>query len=224
MVDVHKIADIYTDLHFVFTSGTHGDSYANYRALGLPEHQSLLYETSVHLIQKCINKGALDPLKPIIIVGPETLGAKMFDEIMRAAGKDLPSVLHRGASGVMPFGTKQLWFSITDDLNNPETQVIFVDDLLNQGHTTRVVDKVIEKHFGLSITTIAVIGDRSGLQASEFNVEHVVSLEEFKFSVFDPTKESCRLCLEGRPIVRKPGHGFKFEEDHPDYFGGFIDL
>lgn len=221
MADVHRVCDVHVSGHFVYTGGTHGDSYADYRSLAQFDKRSLLHEVCIHLVQRVIKNSMIDSSKSITIVGPETLGAKMLDCIFCTFGDELPYQISTRAFKRVSDKRKYVWTSSATRPVDAGSQVIWVDDLLNKGSTFKITNKLI-RQCGSRVMVVGVIGNRSGLKPDELGVDHIEALERFILNRYDA--DSCPLCRDEVPIVRHPGHGHKFEEVNPGYPGGFVDL
>jgi len=227
MADVHKIVQIYPagSGHFVYTSGMHGNGYVDYRALGKPEHKELLEEVVILLFRKALSHSGFIASSKIVACGPETMGKHMIEALERAniMGK-LPTFktlytlkLLKDPKTPNAF----IWNMDPEDLLTG-AQIIWFDDLLNMGSTAKTSMQMVEQ-YGNKIGVVATIGDRCNVTANHLGVARIVSLETHPgFTVHNP-KCLCTLCEAGVPIVRRPGHGYKFEAEHPDYRGGFID-
>jgi len=220
---IHAVTDVYADKHFVYTGDAHGDGYVNYRGLGTPDNEVLCTEVSVELLILSVLTMGFDIYKPIVVIGPRSMGAQMVTFIREHfQPQDTTNVrtyiLKKGSErGQFVWSTdEKLTFS-------PDTQIVWMDDLLNNGTTVTTTRKMIEACGG-RINVIAVIGDRSGLTASDLGADHIISLERFDLSRYELNDEPCPLCEKKVPIVRNPGHGHTFEKENPDYPGGFIDL
>lgn len=218
--NIHRVADVYTNMHFVYTGDAHGDGYVNYRGLGKPENAPVLERSVVRLIEHIIESKP-DPYKRITVIGPETLGAQMVT-LLRA----LPQFRRVVDTRVLLKGESKgtyVWHENPSLRLGADRYVVFMDDLLNAGSTFSTA-KTLVREQGSRINAIAVIGDRSGLSPFELEVDHVASLEQFRLNRYDLSEGPCPLCLQGVPIVRRPGHGHQYEKDHPDYGGRYIDL
>lgn len=218
---IHEVADVHRDKHFVFTSGDHGEDYVNYRALAEEQHQELLSNACLSLIKTILEELPLDTAKPILVVGPETLGALMARQIYTISKRQLrlnPSI---GTFRKVPGSGKHFIWELKPEKLSPHTQVIWVDDLLNASSTFRATEPLITE-IGARVSAIGVIGDRSGLKPRDLGVKLTVSLEQFAPKRY-PADE-CPLCARHEPIVRRPGHGYAFEKQHPNYQGGFVDV
>jgi hypothetical protein len=219
--------EVYDDLHFVYSGDDHGPGYANFRPLGNPGNEEILAELSFRLIMKAIEGARLDISRPIGVVGPETLGAKMVRSGVYAYNS-------RKAPGL-----PRLRFSFfKHDPHNKEkfhwgdgggaslmemgTPVIWIDDLMNKGSTWERTKNLILDFWPGSVKAIATFGDRSEHTNETLGVPYFGSLSKISLERF-PADE-CPLCKDQIPIVRNPGHGHLFEQSHPDHPGGFTSL
>jgi hypothetical protein len=226
LAEIHAAADVYTGMHFVYSGRDHGEGYVDYRSLGrLPENAPILRKASLLLFTRTIERAHLDPGRPITLVGPETLGAQMTMQIFAASADEFPSALFdRSLLRIcnlkkVPGGLA--WMHSTANAIDSESQIIFVDDLLNALSTFECANKLVTG-LDASVAAIAVLGDRSGKTAADIGVRHIESLETFSLTRYQP--HECPRCKRLVPIVRRPGHGYKFEQEHPDYPGGFVNL
>lgn len=100
-------------------------------------------------------------------------------------------------------------------------RVLVVEDLLNTGDTVKKVIEQVRKHGGIVIGVIAVC-NRGSETAESLGVPCLEALAEVDFHVLDA--DTCSLCAEAVPIVSDIGHGGSYQEQHPDYAGGYVAL
>lgn len=217
---IHGVADVYQGRHLVYTSGDHGDGYVNYRPLGQEQNRLLLREACVLILQRAIEHAKLDTAKPITVIGPQTLGAIMAEQLFYASSNELPLCLNTRIFAKAEDGKGFVWASSPQNVVNKDAQIVWVDDLLNAGSTFTQTQELV-KACGARVRVIGVIGDRSGLSAADLGVDHIEALERFTLNRYKA--EECPLCFDHVPILRKPGHGHEFEKQRPDYAGGYID-
>lgn len=218
---------VYTDKHFVYTNDEHGEAYANLRSLAAEENLSILRELSYRLIEHAIQVGNLDLSQQIVVVGPETLGAMIAEEgvaIFNLRTLHGTPRLNVGTFIHNPTDKKKfLWGEGGGSaLMGQGAQVIWVDDLLNQGSTFKRTRHLVEDFWPGSIKIVATIVDRSCESVLSLNVPVLANL--IKLSLQSYPADQCRFCAENRPLVLKPGHGGKFQETNLDYAGGFYSL
>ncbi len=218
-----KQGELYIDSHFVYTSGMHGDGYVNHRFLAAQQFQDELQSLSLMLLDKTIDATDIDTAQRTLLIGPKTLGAKMVN-----AAADAYNHKH-GTSiryAVIDYrkdeaGNKTYFWSPDsrgiDDVCAPGTQVIWMDDLMNQSSTLRHTREIFENR--APITAAAVFFDRSNFTAEQLGVPAFVWLEKHTMQAYDPRK--CPMCDAQMPIRTDLGHGEKFRHANPDYPGGF---
>lgn len=219
--DVTRVADVYTERHFVYTSGQHGHGYVNYRALKEPTHTDLRQEVATLLLARTIADAGYPAEEPILVVGPETLGQLLVHDLAQAQqrGEVAQTLIFRSFAKDAS-GEGFVWNeALPSDLPSA-TPVVWLDDLLNRTSTfTKTRMLLVEA--GLSTIAIGVIGDRSQASTADLRVVCITALQHFTLDAYPPA--DCPYCTEERPIVRKPGHGYKFEVIYPAYPGGFVD-
>jgi len=98
-------------------------------------------------------------------------------------------------------------------------RVLFVEDILNSGDTTRKVIAQARKH-GAEVLGVSAICNRGKETAESLGVPRFVALSSVDFQVFDA--DTCPLCADTIPIVSDIGHGKEYQEAHPDYAGGYV--
>ena len=218
---------VYTDRHFVYTSDEHGEAYANLRSLAAEENLPILRELSYRLIAHAIEAAKLDLSQQIVVVGPETLGAMIAEEgvaIFNLRTLHGTPRLRAGNFIHDPADKKKfLWGEGGESaIIASGAQIIWIDDLLNQGSTLKRTRHLVEDFWPDSIKVVATIVDRSHESAESLEVPILVNL--VKLSLQSYSANQCPFCAEKRPMILHPGHGWKFQESNPDYIGGFYSL
>lgn len=226
MTDVGRHAKIYPagSGHFVYSGGMHGDGYVDYRPLQHEDHFDLLREVSVLLLRKTIKQAKFDTSKKITVCGPQTMGEYMVNAIESASQLGmLDDLAELNTRRLLKHPDKKDSFVWEADPSRvlKNAQNIWMDDLLNTGKTTKICRAMYEAE-GARVHAVATIGDRCNASSAQLGVDHTVCLEEFsEFSVHSP--DVCKLCIASVPIVRHPGHGHKFQENHVAHPGGYIE-
>jgi hypothetical protein len=219
MADVHQVADVFTNSHFIYTSWKHGHGYVNYRPLGKEGQELLLREVCAHLLNKMLGNIKVSNYRNIVAIGPETMGAKMIKQIRAMSGEDLPyNVDTRMLLKDPDDRTKFVWEANPERVLNEDSLVLWMDDLLNLASTFNRTAPMIY-HYGATIHSVGVIGNRSIVLPHELSIRQIVSLEKFELPAFD--QGLCPYCEMDRPVVTDLGHGLKWQELHPDYAGDF---
>jgi adenine/guanine phosphoribosyltransferase-like PRPP-binding protein len=212
---------LHTGKHFVYTSDTHGDAYADLRVFNREENKGHLGTLSLQLIEKILTTVEIDLDKPITIVGPDTLGAIIAEYAAYGHyAKYSRELRWLRLEAVVTNGEKEFRWHKDFVPARPHEQVIYVDDLMNESSTWKKCRPIVEKYG--NVCAIGTIADRSGLIAHDLGVPYFISLVRFTLERFKP--EDCPHCKNQVPIVLKPGHGHKFQADNPDYAGGYITL
>ena len=207
--------------HFVYSGGDHGEDYINLRVLKeFPDDFALI---SYQLLEQTITHAKLNTAKPLVVVGPETLGAMMAKKAVELYQHDNPG--RQIASGYFKAievnGKKEYMWGDGDIIPLIKgAQVIWIDDLMDAGSTLERTRMFVE-NFG-TIVAVAVIADRSDSKAEQLRIPHFEALLEFVFPRY--SANMCPLCAAHKPIVTSLGYGKRFQEINPDYPGGFIDI
>ena len=215
--------ELYVDEHFIYASWKHGTGYVNNRFLGKDEFRSELQRFSLELMEKTIDQAHIDTEKPVLIIGIKTLGATMAKTAAEAYNKKHGTqIRHAIISYEKKVGHDKVyyWDSENAPINHlctPQTQVIWMDDLLNLSSTLESTRDIFE-HLS-AIAAVAVLFDRSNLTADDINVPALVSLEKHAMRAYAP--EVCPMCKKKQPIVENFGRGNEYRKKYPNYPGGY---
>ncbi len=220
---LEKQGEVLTNSHFIYTSGKHGDGYANMRFLGRPEFETELRSFSYELLCRAIADGGLDLGRSILVVGPQTLGAKMAKVAVLEYNRRHDAHIRYATFDATKHDDNTKTFSWATD--NPAihhlcqgAQIIWMDDLLNVASTFARTRSIVEGF--APVMVVAVLFDRSAFSAKDLDVACLVSLERHTMYAYEP--EDCLACRDNVPIVNNLGHGAQFQNLHPDYPGGFV--
>ncbi len=211
--------------HFIYTSGVHVERYHNVR-----------WSACDNDTMSMIASDMVDPQwagQVDVVFGPETLGRTFVDRVGQAASQ-------QGVTGL-----KVMWCQIVkhDDGTRevrlpdeemygfsrylkPGAKVWIIDDVLSKGTTSLLVLNFL-RAFGVEIVGVSAVlrlnqtvtAKVLGVPALQF-LEDVVGVEML-------SEAECQergMCSRNEPIVLKPGHGFEYQIEHPDYPGGYVDL
>lgn len=215
--------ELYVEDHFVYTSDMHGDGYVNHRFLSKPQFQRELQDLSLMLLENVIADAGIDVTQPILLIGPKSLGADMVEVAADACNFQHGTKIQYAVIDYRKdrAGHKTYFWSDDnpdrEDVCLPGTQVIWMDDLMNQASTLQNTRRIFE-HL-CPITAVAVFFDRSSLTTAELRVPTFVSLEKHTMHAYDPLE--CPMCTMQIPIRTDLGHGEKYQRVHPDYPGGY---
>jgi orotate phosphoribosyltransferase len=204
---------VLTGSHFIYTSGLHGTAYINMRAVA---HEAGWLDSIGSELAGRIRDffGASDV---DLIIGPETLGRTLAgdtakqDRLWSAIWCDI----------VEADGVKQAVFS--EKLNFGRLvqgkSVVIVDDLLTTGSSIKLVANLINESGGDLLGAVVVVRRTPEVSESDCGVPFLSVLADIPgFLTF--TEEECSTvgpCSTRTPVVLRPGHGWKWIEDHPGY-------
>ena len=226
LTKIRRAAHVHINQHFVYSGGDHGDGYGDYRPLGRrPEFAPILREVALLLLRRTIAKVPFDMTEPLVLIGPQTLGAQMVTQIYYAPANELEDIVPtRSLLRLMTFKKTEQgfeWSQSPQDIVVPVSQVVWFDDMLNAGSTFEKTNQLIKEQCAY-IAAVCVIGNRSRKTAADLGVSHLEAFETLEMERYP--EDECPLCKSHVPITRHPGHGWKFEQDHPDYPGGFVNI
>ena len=195
--------------HFVYKSGKHGSGYINLDPV-LPDI-NLMIEVCGQLVE---------PFRDEI----DTVAAP-------AVGGIALAVLAASHASDETHGVAAVWADKDGDQFAFERagfvdhlagkRVLVVEDLLTTGDSARKVCQEAKRH-GADVIGVSAICNRGGVTAAQRGVERLHSLAEVSFEAVPA--DGCELCAGGEPIVTDIGHGDKYQAEHPDYPGGYVNL
>lgn len=209
LAELEDAGAIYTDKHFVYTSGKHGSAYINLDPL-FPNVRltSELCELMIEPFFGRVDTVAA-PATGGIVLG--VLSARSFNN----HGQPVASVWADKSDGEFVFERAGFLEHITGK------RVLVVEDLLNSGVSVERVCRLVEKHGG-EIVGASVVCNRGPSTKESLGVPQLEALATVKMEIV-PADE-CTLCANGVPIVEDIGHGSDYKADHPDYTGGYVTL
>ncbi len=204
--ELAKVGSVYTDKHFVYTTGQHGPAYINFDPL-FP-NVSLVRSLCEQLVAPFA--GHVDT-----VVAPATGGIALAvlsaDALSRSEGN--VSLAWADKDG------KEFQFErngFVDAITNK--RVLVVEDLLNTGGSVAKVCRLVEQHGG-ELVGASVIVNRGASTAETLQIPRLEALATVTFSSV-PAGE-CELCKTNVPIITDIGHGGEYQAEHPDYPGGY---
>jgi orotate phosphoribosyltransferase len=214
---------VLTGKHFVYTSkdvqtskNNHGPAYINMRQVA--HDTGFLSRVGGEMAAR------LAPLQPDLVLGPETLGRTLANSTGVALG--IPAIW---CDIVEPnHGPKYATFSPKLNFQRllPGKRVVIVDDLLTTGGSISLTAIAARKEKANIIGAACVVRRTPDVGAPQCSVPVLKVLAEVEgFEVL--TSDECEQrgpCSRAEPIVRRPGHGWQWEAEHPDYSGGYTDL
>lgn len=201
--------------HFVFKSGKHCASYC--RPDDLIPHTRELW-----LLADVMAEPFLDMVQ--VVIGAHFGGnalAQMVAQAMCLRGREIVWVATaRGADGQQIVEPNR---DLERHLRGKPTLV--VDDISATGESPGQVAQLARGHGAVvvGVSVIAAYCDNQKL-AKESGVKKAHALHRFEFQTYEASE--CPMCKRFEPIVadRSLGHGWEFQQEHPDYPGGYVSL
>jgi orotate phosphoribosyltransferase len=207
------VGAVYTNDHLVLTSGRHSPVYVNMRAIA-PE-VTLVDDIGVELAK--IIAGDLRSLgiDQYALVGPETLGRTLAAAVALYTADGIAfwcDITGEGEEKTAALPTKMQF----ETRLTPGTKAVVVDDLLTSGSSVKPVISML-RNMGVGVLGVAVVVRRNpNVTADTLEVPHLWTLEEVDGGETYPA-DACPMCAAGQPLRLRPGHGWKFAEEHPDH-------
>ena len=206
------VGAVYLDKHFVYKSGKHGPGYIC---------MDPIFADPVMLAQMV--ELLLEPFAENydVISAPATGGVALASTasnfLLYRKGRRVPALwADKGGDGF-----------VVDRLSFPEgmrdKRVLVVEDLLTTGSSVRGTCAAIEACGG-EVIGLSAVCNRGGVTASSIEVPRLEQLTDVDFQAYDA--DVCPHCAQGQPIVIDGalGHGAAYQQDHPDYHGGYVSL
>lgn len=209
--ELEKVRSVYTNKHFVYSSGKHGSGYINMDPLFV---QTELGREIGRLLGDQASGDKFDT-----VAGPATGGIILAQWTASAFSTQDHPVATVWADKV---GDGQFDFERSGFKEQIKgKKVLVVEDLLTTGGSVEKVCRLVESYGG-DLVGVSVICNRGSVTADDLKVPRLEALAEVRFEAQDP--ENCDLCAQSVPIVEDLGHGDDFKKEHPDYQGGYQKL
>ena len=205
LTELEKIGAVFTDKHFVYTSGKHGSGYINMDMM-FP-HTELVAEICRALAEPFAGDFAT-------VVAPATGGIVLAVLTARETGA---KGVWADKDGMGGFEFERAGFV----QQVASKQVLVVEDLLTTGGSVEKVCREVEKAGG-TVIGVSVVCNRGGVTAEDLHVPRLEQLANVQFVANDPA--DCPECAAHVPIVEDMGHGDDYKKEHPDYVGGYVTL
>jgi orotate phosphoribosyltransferase len=155
--------------------------------------------------------------KADIVIGPETLGRTLAELTAAESGK-LPGIWC-GFEG--EGNDKRAVFAANLNFGRllAGKHVAIVDDLLTTGSSVKLVSDLVLANGGIPVMVVVVVRRTPEISHKECHVLELDVLADVPgFEVF--TEQQCAEygpCSRREAITLRPGHGWKWIEDHPGY-------
>ncbi len=203
--ELESIGAVFSDKHFVYTSGKHGSGYINMDMM-FP-HTALVSQICQELAAPF--KGEFDT-----VVAPATGGIVLAVLTARETGTK-GVWADKDGNGGFEFERAGFVQQVTGK------QVLVVEDLLTTGGSVEKVCREVEQAGG-TVVGVSVVCNRGNVTAEQLQVTRLQALAEVSFTAYEPA--DCPECRAGMPIVEDMGHGDDYKKTHPDYPGGYVTL
>jgi orotate phosphoribosyltransferase len=197
---LEKSGSIFSNSHFVFTSGKHAPRYIDKMALfAHPIYASAMGE----LFAKKFQNASID-----VVVAP-AMGGIILSQW---TAYHLSHLLNRAIIGIYTEKTpdSQQVFTRGYDKYVIDKNVLIVEDNVTTGGSVRKVVDAVKKAGGNIIEVCSMTNINPKPQSITDNIigAKYSSLSELPVIVYDP--ENCPLCEQNVPINTEHGHGNKF--------------
>lgn len=198
---------IITDGHVVLTSGKHSAGYINLRKLaGRRDAMADVGEIISQNIHKHTNAGSKD----ILLVGPETMGRNLAQEVAHINGNDYVWCEPNSDKTAMQWNQKLDFEEVIKG-----RRCIILDDVLTTAQSLLQTINLIRSSGGEVKGAVVIIRRNVEISAGVLGIPWLESLQDIGIPAYNA--EKCPLCAEKKPIWLHPGHGYEWIKDHPDY-------
>lgn len=208
--ELERVGSVYTEKHFVYSSGKHGSGYINM--------DPLFVQTELgRKIGQALAKPYADQFDTV--AGPATGGIILAQWTAAAASTaDVPiATVWADKIGDGKFDFERSGF--VEQIKGK--RVLVVEDLLTTGGSVEKVCRLVESYGG-QLVGVSVVCNRGGVTAADLGVPQLEALANISFEAQDP--ERCELCAQNIPIIEDIGHGDDYKDAHPEYAGGYQKL
>lgn len=201
--------------HFVGVSGKHLAGYCNIDPL-LP-HTTVLKDVTEELVKPFAKDDIDSVVVPAVGAIPLSQWGPYFLE--KLSGKTVLGVWADKVPGdAFDFERSGFKEAVSGK------RVLILEDMINQMASVKKISELVKKNGG-TVVGVASIASNKGVSAEAIGVDKYVGLADIHYDVW--TAEDCAktgLCSQNVPIVIDVGHGSDFQEEHPDYAGGYENI
>lgn len=205
LAELEKIGAVFTDKHFVYTSGKHGTGYIN---------MDMMFPYTALVADICVELAAPFAGQFDTVAAPATGGIVLAVLTARESGKNGVWADKDGNGG---FVFERAGFVA----QVKGKKVLVVEDLLTTGGSVEKVCREIEKAGG-TVVGVSVVCNRGGVTADTLHVPRLEALANVSFTSYE--LDACAACAASVPIVEDMGHGDDYKNEHPNYIGGYVKL
>ncbi len=200
-----KVKAIYTDDHFVYTSGKHGSIYINKDALY--PHTKVTSQVGLLFAKKFKNKNIEVVVAPA--VGGTILSQWTAYHLSKLKKKEILSVYTEKDKGTLAAAAdSQHIFRRGYDKLVKGKNVLVIEDLTTTGISVKKVVKAV-RNIGGKVIAVGVMVNRNPQEVNKrfFSVTFY-ALGTLKADAYEPN--DCPLCKKRLPINTEIGHGKEF--------------
>jgi orotate phosphoribosyltransferase len=203
-----KTKAIYTDSHFVGTSGRHMSAYINKDAL-------YPHSYDVSRIAELFAEKHKDEEIDVVLgpaIGGAILGTWTAFHLSKLKNKEILSVYTEKDKGTSASNAEsnQIFKRGYDKLVEGKS-VLIVEDLTTTGGSVKKAANAVKDARGTVAAICVMVNRDSKLVTSESVGAPFSSLAVYEFPSY--TEEECPLCKDGVPVNTTVGHGKKFLEE-----------
>lgn len=195
---LQSVNAIYTNDHFVYTSGKHGSVYINKDSLY--PHSNTTSAVCQILAQKCAHLDIDTVVAPAL--GGIILSQWISYHLGKIKGKEIFGVYAEKDP------EKTFIFSRGYDSFVTGKKILVVEDLTNTGGSVKKVVDVV-REYGGEVVGVCVMVNRDPSLSSKnlFDAPLIIGAE---IPALAWAEADCELCAQGVPINTKMGHGKKY--------------
>jgi orotate phosphoribosyltransferase len=193
-----KVHALYTDDHFVYTSGKHGSVYVNKDAIFQhPQQTTLICRMTAERYQDYDIDAVVGPA-----IGGIVLSQWTAYHLTQLKGKEV-----LGLYTEKDAQKNQVFTRGYDELVKNRKVLIVEDTTTTGGSVKKVIDTV--RSTGGKVIAVCVMVNRDPINVtSEFIGAPFSALCELPTESYDA--KECPFCLQGRPVNTQIGHGKKY--------------
>ncbi|MDH5533854.1 MAG: phosphoribosyltransferase family protein [Candidatus Pacebacteria bacterium] len=195
---LQSVQAIYTDDHFVYTSGKHGEVYINKDSLY--PHTKVTSQVCKILAKKCSDLDIDTVVAPAL--GGIILSQWISFHLSKIKGKEIYGV-YAEKDPVKTFIIGRGYDKFVTGKN-----VLVVEDLTTTGGSVKKVVDTVREYGGKVVGVCVMVNRNKKLVTSEMFDAPLIVGANVPAKAWDENK--CKLCKEKKPINTHMGHGKKY--------------
>lgn len=195
---LQSVGAIYTDDHFVYTSGKHGEVYINKDSLY--PHTKVTSQVCQILAKKCSDLEIDTVVAPAL--GGIILSQWISYHLSKIKGKEIYGV-YAEKDPVKTFIIGRGYDKFVTGRN-----VLVVEDLTTTGGSVKKVVDTVREYGGKVVGVCVMVNRDKKLVTSELFDAPLIVGAQVPAKAWDEHK--CKLCQENKPINTQMGHGRKY--------------